>query len=551
MRKRKVTSGVTLHAVAGTNVVTLGLDLSDARREGCLGFAIRRDDHTEGERQWLRGMKTFAETDPGLGPGQTVSTRFHPIQAFQWADYTAKPGYDYTYAVFPMTGTPAQPELQPGASVRVQTEPELGPTHAVFFNRGALASQEYARRFQNLAPDQLEDPRERAAAYKWLSRGLLEALLAFIARADGPGFALRGAVYEFRDPTVLAALKAASERGADTRIVYDAIVNASGPRAGNQQAIAAAGIDPLCLPRTKGTLMHNKFFVLMRQGQPVAVWTGSMNLSENGIFGQLNAGHVVEDAGIAQAYLAYWQQLEGDPERPALRQWVVANSPAVAVPPPAGTSTMMSPRSGLGVLDDYAGLAGTAQRALFMTFAFGMDERFRAVYERDDEVLRFALMEREGNGPALAEGRLFIDRVRRQGNVLVAVGVNKNATALDNWKRERVDGIGRNVDWVHTKFMLVDPLSADPVVVTGSANFSENSTNINDENMLVIRGDTRVADIYFGEFMRSFSHHAFREALTLGNPPLNALSRTAEPWQRKHFDPTKDAFLRRRYFAKP
>jgi phosphatidylserine/phosphatidylglycerophosphate/cardiolipin synthase-like enzyme len=57
---------------------------------------------------------------------------------------------------------------------------------------------------------------------------------------------------------------------------------------------------------------------------------------------------------------------------------------------------------------------------------------------------------------------------------------------------------------------LVDPLSADPVVVTGSANFSEASTNDNDENMMIIRGNQRVADIYFTEFNRLFNHYYFR-----------------------------------------
>ncbi len=47
-------------------------------------------------------------------------------------------------------------------------------------------------------------------------------------------------------------------------------------------------------------------------------------------------------------------------------------------------------------------------------------------------------------------------------------------------------------------------------MVTGSANFSEASTNDNDENMLIIRGDQRVADIYFTEFNRLFYHYYFR-----------------------------------------
>jgi hypothetical protein len=159
---------VTVNAIAGIHVVTLGMDMSDDRRKSCLGFAIQREDHTEGERQWLRGLKTFEETDPGLGPGESVSSRDHPFQAFQWADYSAKPSHDYTYTVIPLSGSPAKLRRGPAVSVKVQTEPELGSPHSVFFNRGAIASQEYARRFLNRAPDQLEGD-QQAAAYRSLA----------------------------------------------------------------------------------------------------------------------------------------------------------------------------------------------------------------------------------------------------------------------------------------------------------------------------------------------------------------------------------------------
>jgi phosphatidylserine/phosphatidylglycerophosphate/cardiolipin synthase-like enzyme len=69
------------------------------------------------------------------------------------------------------------------------------------------------------------------------------------------------------------------------------------------------------------------------------------------------------------------------------------------------------------------------------------------------------------------------------------------------------------VAYIHSKFLLRDPLGADPIVVTGSANFSDDSTNANDENMLVIRGNRRVADIYFTEFNRLFNHYYFRSVL--------------------------------------
>jgi len=72
--------------------------------------------------------------------------------------------------------------------------------------------------------------------------------------------------------------------------------------------------------------------------------------------------------------------------------------------------------------------------------------------------------------------------------------------------------------------MLVDPLSSNPVVITGSANFKHASVNTNHENMLVIRGDTRVADIYLGEFMRQFSSYAFRDAPRPREPMRRASS---------------------------
>src|SRR5205085_10570107 len=66
------------------------------------------------------------------------------------------------------------------------------------------------------------------------------------------------------------------------------------------------------------------------------------------------------------------------------------------------------------------------------------------------------------------------------------------------------------VFFIHTKFLLIDPLSDDPLVYSGSANFSSNSLLQNDENMLLVRGDTRVADIYMTEFDHLFLNFNLR-----------------------------------------
>jgi phosphatidylserine/phosphatidylglycerophosphate/cardiolipin synthase-like enzyme len=70
--------------------------------------------------------------------------------------------------------------------------------------------------------------------------------------------------------------------------------------------------------------------------------------------------------------------------------------------------------------------------------------------------------------------------------------------------------INQHVSFIHSKFLLMDPLGDDPIIVSGSANFSTASTKENDENMLLIRGNQRAADIYFSEFNRLFFHYYFR-----------------------------------------
>lgn len=552
MRNRQSQSGLTVNAIAGTNVVYLGVDLDPPKRKGCLGFAVQREDHTENEKAWLKGIKTFEASGPAPDPGVKVSSRNHPFQSFQWADYSAKPKHDYTYTVLPLHGPPTNLAEGQAVAVKIATESEWGPRHSIFFNRGAVSSQEYASRFQNRAPN-VVGPQ----AYDWLSRGLIEALVKFLSRAKDSSFEIYGAVYEFQWPAILALLKKASNDHAKVHVIFDAISAKTGPAKKNRAAVKLAKIGQLTDERTNGRLMHNKFFILVKNGNPIAVWTGSTNLTENGIFGHSNCGHAIESAPIAQQYMDYWRQLESDPESAELRTWAGTQNITPPNPWNADTVSVFSPHTGLGILDWYASIADSAKKALFMTFAFGMHQNFKDVYEQNDGVLRFALMEKEGNGAALAQGRKDIRRIRQLPNVVVAVANSLRLNAFDRWLAEREKLTAKaNVKWIHTKYMLVDPLGDHPIVVTGSANFSKPSTDTNDENMLVIRDDLRVADIYLGEFMRMHAHYAFREAVGFSRKKTNG----QPAWQPKYLDPTdawlKDYFssgsprcLRRIYFS--
>lgn len=551
MRKRATGGGLTLQGIAGNNAIFLGLDLTQDARQDCLGFALYREDHTEDERYWLSGFKTFESVVPAPDPTTFYSTLDHPVQSFYWGDYTAKPAHDYTYRVVPRYGTPGNLESKPGveATIDISTNDPSTGTHGIYFNRGTAASQAYANKF-GLPPNKLPvDKREDALI--WLSRGLNEALVSFIDQASSDSFALRAALFEFTEPGVLAAFKRAHEAGADVQIVRHAKADSTG-NAG-AAAMAAAGIDPaITIGRSNGYLGHNKFVVLCHKDgagelTPVAVWTGSTNISDGAIFGHSNVGHLLRDADVAGRYLDYWHQLATDPEPATLRAWANVESPfdpnALLQP---GVHTLFSPRSGLGVLNWYASRFGEATAAANVTMAFGMGKVFEdTLIAYAGDALHYVMLDKRDSAQ---------ETWSTNTQVFVSVGSSGGPDQLYRWAKESLTGFNPMVPYVHTKFLLIDPLGADPTVITGSANFSPASTSENDENMLVIQGDTEVADIYFTEFARIFIHFYARWwASQLSTGPDDAMVQSylaeTDSWQDPYFTPGNPKHLQRTLYS--
>jgi hypothetical protein len=144
--RKKVSGLVTVRAISGTYVVFLAFNMRESDAKGLMGFAIQRTDLTENETIWLRGNKTFASIRPSTGI-EDASSHEHPFQAFQWADYSAKPGYRYRYRIVPMYGSPGALTEKAATSVTIATEPLAGHRHEIHFNRGAIASQAFTQTF--------------------------------------------------------------------------------------------------------------------------------------------------------------------------------------------------------------------------------------------------------------------------------------------------------------------------------------------------------------------------------------------------------------------
>jgi hypothetical protein len=411
MRNKEQKGDLSIQAIAGTHVVLLGMDLPKQECPGLLGFALRRKDHTEGEKYWLSGYKTFKSVEPSPPPGILYSTRQHPIQGFTLSDFSAKPEHVYTYEAFALRGSPTEPQLSEKVAVKIRTESEHGRTHHVHFNRGAAASQEYTRRFGDKRPEDVG-----TAAFTWLSRGAGEAIADFIGRAVGPDWGLRVGAYEFTDETVLKALGAARDRGADVQVLYHAEDDEQ--KISNEKAIQNFQLGNICQPRNAQglTLSHNKTIVLTKDGAAQAVLTGSTNFSIGGIYGHSNVVHVCEKNDVAAKYLWLWNELKKNTPRTADTGVLVGKTPLPDDPLAKQITSIFSPRDTLKALGWYAEQARGANDALFMTFAFGMNKRFQDAYRNGNAKLRYALMEsmsgptrtkaqREANEAAIIELR--------------------------------------------------------------------------------------------------------------------------------------------------
>jgi phosphatidylserine/phosphatidylglycerophosphate/cardiolipin synthase-like enzyme len=576
MRRRGHNDAITVTLIAGSEVVLIGLDIAPEHRVGLLGFTI-----------WRRGAAD-AEFEPLIG-----GRRFKAVAPPSQGDYVVDPGTEYVYRVAAGYGEAGRLEHRHAIEVAVRTEHPDEGRHGVYFNRGVAGSQGYMRRFGEHARFYRVEEYGRKAwrrfvrphdvpnreALAWLSRGLGEALEAFVRRAThgegepAPKRALRAAVYEFTDPSTLRAFVDVLESGADVKVVHHAaqvtsrtlnrnpdasvtvdyrdesrdpvtyrnseVRQESRPDQICADAVAALdrigvkgeesqrAFEQMLIPRTRASIQHNKFIILLEDGVPTEVWTGSTNLTEGGIYGQSNVGQVIRDRSIAQQYLDYWERLAEDPAlrasgaAPGFAEWNALQYPDPDLPRPGEVLALFSPRPTERLLEWYAELFGSARQSVHFTTAFTVAEPFlqRAVQSPANGALRYLLMESVG-------GRLRepYERMRQiQENRIawgdrVGAGVTAEAGETQLQLEEALTGLNEHVSYMHTKYMLVDPLTDDPIVVSGSANFSRASTLSNDENMLVYRGDLRVADMFLTEFMRLFRHFESRNRRNLLTP---------------------------------
>jgi phosphatidylserine/phosphatidylglycerophosphate/cardiolipin synthase-like enzyme len=94
--------------------------------------------------------------------------------------------------------------------------------------------------------------------------------------------------------------------------------------------------------------------------------------------------------------------------------------------------------------------------------------------------------------------------------------------------------------------IVIDPNGDNPVVITGSHNFSASASQKNDENMLIISGDRALAKAYAINVQSVFDHYNFRAvAKTLQQEGKDVIDfmKDSKSWQPAWFKGDKELEL--------
>ena len=492
-------------AYAGTNGVLLAMDLAEPRRKGLLGFAIEKQ---QGDKPWLFLFNSL--TFPGkvhtFPQYHATPSDKAPLQKFRWADYAVNPGTTLHYRVHLAYGTADAPLLGESLALSITSDDGHPANQSVIFNRAVAASQAFQRKFPDLdaqisANKNLPIEAWPGAARLWLENGLLERLLGFIERAVDTQWALDIAIYEYQLQAIIDAVNAAFARGVQVRVLYHA--QPDDP----DTTLNEANLTQLPAANKRGRVTHNifhdKFIVLSRvdgvgQRQPQAVLCGSTNFTANGVYRQANVLHTLDDVTIATRYLQTFEEVWANPaDVAATRNWITEHNP---MDPTQPLFAGFSPRSGGGDLREFVEIIEAASKDVLFVTAFTLpDAILNALLGKPhDDILRYGLQN--------TASRITGFHADRSAEFAATALLN---TGLEGWLKENMKGQKGNL-LVHTKAVIVDFTSDRPTIISGSHNLSTSASNGNDENYLIIRGDTDLADRYGLELLRFYEHYRFR-----------------------------------------
>jgi phosphatidylserine/phosphatidylglycerophosphate/cardiolipin synthase-like enzyme len=305
-------------------------------------------------------------------------------------------------------------------------------------------------------PINIRDPNNPAGSIE-------EKLIGFINTTQT---SIHIASFEFNLPRVTDALLAAKARGVDVRWVTDDENGLIENKSPNQEFIrlVVGGVE-IKDDAGRSALMHNKFWIFDNN----ITWTGSTNITVNGIYKHNNNVIVIYSPDIAHIYEREWEEL-----------W----------------SAQLGPRAPSTVNNQWAILERTPVQVLFSSEDHVVDNLIPLV---NDAKVNIRFLAFSFTDYPLAEAMInrFKAGVDVQG-VYEAFGSNSVGSEMKTFwcagVPVRQDGNG---SLMHHKVIVID----NSIVVTGSLNFSSSADEANEENILII-DNPEIAALYLQEYQK-------------------------------------------------
>lgn len=497
----------------------------DAPIPDCRGFAIYR---RRGGSQKLELLSNRVGWDEDDKLREAPSTKW-PIQRFTWTDYKARAGEVVSYRIVPMVGDRNQlrpnEELASPWTAEITLRPDGHNGIAAFFNRGIVASQWLSRVLgegessvrQRKLREIIEDPGDRTRGF--LGGELRAAMLRLLGDARKRKVDVYAALYELDDPELTDALVALGKKAHVVLANGSTKKKTKDPNKAAREALREAGAevhDRMTAPRH---LAHNKFLVVTDDaGVPQQVWTGSTNWSKTGLCTQGNNGILFTHPKLAAVFHTQWEQLrdaESSFDRAALAE---INSKSEEIKDDGRSyKVWFTPVNDEADLDEARELIEGAKRGILFAM-FNPGPR---------GTLLNAITKRRGDPTLIVQGIVNQDPANpndEEDEEQVQIFRNKQKTLKGSFQIALPAAIDKRVSFwipelkklngtwamVHSKVIVIDPFGPEPALITGSHNLGPKASRANDDNMVIIRGDSELTAAYAVNILGIYASYRWR-----------------------------------------
>lgn len=311
-----------------------------------------------------------------------------------------------------------------------------------------------------------------------ISTNVRDTMVAYIDRAQT---SLDIAAYNINNQVVISAINDALDRGVTIRYIAE----------GQNANIGLGGLDSsipvLFRENATGSGMHNKFILVDYNSMDESyVLTGSTNLTNNNLFTDLNNLIILQDRALAKSFTIEFNEMWG----------------SSGVEPNPFESKFGSDKINNTPRDF---IIGGKKVELYFSPSDGTTNGIIDALETTDASIDFSLL-------LLTQNALADKLIEKSDDFFIEVrgmlnDVNISGSDFQQLLDAGVFVIEHTPEYsLHHKYAIVDhaDLQSDPLVITGSHNWSASAESVNDENTLIIH-DAAIANQYFQEFIYEFN----------------------------------------------